>query len=221
MFYKICANCGNRMCRQKKSEASRMNWQYCSPACATIKRNKDRALPRIKCACLECASVFEKTVTSKRRFCSASCSIKKRNREQNPSKTPERRKKISEQAKLRSTDHLRTPEARKKLSVALRGSGHWNWQGGITPQNKILRVRVEYKTWRKAVFERDNYTCVLCHVRGGYLEADHIKPFAFFPELRNDINNGRTLCRECHKKTPTYMGKVHGYMKKYNLQFGG
>lgn len=79
------------------------------------------------------------------------------------------------------------------------------WKGGITPINHKIRTSLEYKIWRKAVFERDNYTCIWCgDDRGGNLEADHIKPFAFYPELRFAIDNGRTLCSPCHKTTDTY-----------------
>lgn len=75
---------------------------------------------------------------------------------------------------------------------------------GRTSLQKRLRQSTLYKLWRKAVFQRDNYTCVICNVRGGTLNADHIKRFADYPELRFDINNGRTLCKECHLKTDTY-----------------
>lgn len=72
------------------------------------------------------------------------------------------------------------------------------------PENNRIRKSVEYKIWREAVFTRDDYTCQMCFTRGGELNADHIKPFAFYPESRFDVNNGRTLCAPCHKTTDTY-----------------
>ena len=82
------------------------------------------------------------------------------------------------------------------------------WAGGVTPENKKIRSSLEYKEWRKAVFERDGFMCVECGDKtSGNLNADHIKPFALFPELRLDINNGRTLCVPCHKLTDSYMNR--------------
>ena len=89
-----------------------------------------------------------------------------------------------------------------------------SWKGGLTPINALIRSSTAMNEWRKAVFARDNYTCQMCGVRGSKLHADHIKPFARFPEFRFDLNNGRTLCVPCHRKTDTYAGKgfrkIHG-----------
>ena len=60
------------------------------------------------------------------------------------------------------------------------------------------------REWREFVFKRDNYTCQECKQKGGRLEAHHIKPYKECPELRHDINNGITLCKECHSKTDSY-----------------
>lgn len=107
-----------------------------------------------------------------------------------------------------------TLEVRQKISERQKGEKAWNWKGGTSQIGTEFRhgmmQRIEYKLWRKAVFERDNYTCVWCgDKRGGNLEADHIKSYKDFPALRLSIDNGRTLCKACHKKTDTYGSKVH------------
>lgn len=99
-------------------------------------------------------------------------------------------------------------KTRIKMSNLRLGEKHWNWQGGKTDLTKTIRKSFEYKEWRKAVFERDGYKCVACGAKG-YLQADHIKPFALFPKLRFEISNGRTLCIPCHKKTDTFAQRVN------------
>jgi hypothetical protein len=86
------------------------------------------------------------------------------------------------------------------------GDKHWNWKGGIYPVHLAIRKSLEYKLWRKAVFTRDNFTCIWCNQKGD-IEADHIKTFSQYPELRFAIDNGRTLCNKCHKTTETYGNK--------------
>lgn len=113
----------------------------------------------------------------------------------------EHRKKISEGHK-----GMKKPWAKPPIKI---GADNPKWKGGITPINHKIRTSLEYKLWRKAVFDRDGYICIWCGVigNGKNLNADHIKPFALFPELRMAIDNGRTLCIECHKKTDTYGNK--------------
>lgn len=99
-------------------------------------------------------------------------------------------------------------ETRKKMSLARTGEKSYYWRGGITPINKRIRKSEQYKLWRIAVFKRDNYICVWCGVMGGKLNADHIKPFSLFPELHFAIDNGRTLCESCHRKTDTFGARI-------------
>lgn len=63
------------------------------------------------------------------------------------------------------------------------------------------------KQFRSDIFERDNWTCQTCGIRGIYLEVHHIKSWAKFPELRYDLKNAVTLCLECHKLTDNYKNK--------------
>jgi len=97
------------------------------------------------------------------------------------------------------------------------------WKGGITPIMQLIRTSVRYVLWRTEVFTRDNYTCIWCGARSGngkaiVLNADHIKAFAVIlkeykiinmAEAESckelwDIDNGRTLCRDCHQTTDTW-----------------
>lgn len=91
-------------------------------------------------------------------------------------------------------------ETRIKMSESSKkGTEHHNWKGGITSVVLKIRKSIEYKIWREAVFARDNWTCKECGRRGSIkINAHHIKPFAKFPELRFNVDNGKTLCVECH-----------------------
>jgi len=78
------------------------------------------------------------------------------------------------------------------------------WRGGVSGSAKKRKASARYRKWRSLVFQRDDYTCQFCGRRGGRIEADHIKPSAHFPKLRYVLENGRTLCKECHKTTDTW-----------------
>lgn len=147
-----------------------------------------------------------------------------------PQHTEETKRKMSVSAIKRGSNRTgvkHSIETRKRLSEASKGQvSYWkgkkrpdisarkgelsnNWKGGRTSINQRIRSSLEYRLWRKAVFERDKYTCIWCYARSKkgkavYLNADHIKPFAYYPELRFALDNGRTLCLDCHRITDTY-----------------
>ncbi len=118
--------------------------------------------------------------------------------------------KMSEEGKRRLREFRKGKPAWNKglKHPAIAGEKHWNWQGGKTEESLAVRSSVEYKRWRTKVYERDGFKCVLCEYVGNELIADHIKSFSRHPELRLEIDNGRTLCKECHKTTPNYCGKA-------------
>jgi len=104
------------------------------------------------------------------------------------------------------------PWNKGKIWLERRGKKHHNWKGGLARKKRKIKTSREYMDWRLAIFKRDNYTCVLCDAKNKKgirikLHADHIKQFAYYPELRFVVSNGRTLCEDCHRKTKTY-GKV-------------
>lgn len=136
--------------------------------------------------------------------------------------TTEHRRAISEALKKRiSEGRFFSEEHRRRISQSLSGrkigtawnkglrcpqwskEKHWAWRGGIK-LDKDRRKSYEGELWREAVFKRDNWTCRMCGVRGGRLEAHHIKGYKQFPELRFEVSNGATLCHECHMTTPNY-----------------
>ncbi len=121
--------------------------------------------------------------------------------------------KTKERISISHTGKPKSLQHRIAMSLARRGERSHRWKGGISPIHHRIRESVEYKLWRESVFKRDNWTCKFCGTRGGKLEPDHIKPFALFPELRFAIDNGRTLCVACHRKTDTFGYKT--YIKKY------
>ena len=117
-------------------------------------------------------------------------------------------------------------QGRRNISNAKQGNKNPSWKGGITPLTRKIRECNKNKSWIKSVFCRDDYICQNCSTRGGALEAHHKKEFYiimkdFLEENRQlcalkdkevlfelalsynsfwDVDNGETLCSDCHKR---------------------
>jgi len=100
------------------------------------------------------------------------------------------------------------------------GKDHPRWTGNKKHSfHKSIRETFKYRQWRSDVFTRDDFTCVLCGVRGTPLQVDHY-PKSFIKIIEEykiktldesinceelwNLNNGRTICESCHKKTDTW-----------------
>ncbi len=98
-----------------------------------------------------------------------------------------------------------TEETKLKMSLGIKK--HYDKIGRKKYKRyKHFTSTKEYQKWRSDVFQRDNWTCQTCGKKSEigkcvYLEAHHIKKWAYFPELRYEVNNGITLCKECHRLT--------------------
>ena len=108
-----------------------------------------------------------------------------------------------------------------------------NYIDGRTPLRNLIYGSIKYRKWRNKVFKRDNYTCQDCNQRGGRLHLHHKKEFfkildkflGYYSNLDSikdkeklfklamkykpfwDLDNGITLCEDCHKKTDSYLIK--------------
>jgi len=87
------------------------------------------------------------------------------------------------------------------------------WKGENVIHERIDRGLPEYRSWRKQVFGRDKYTCQCCGAKNGNgkfirLEAHHIFNWGKYPDKRFDVNNGITLCQQCHIDFHSAYGKT-------------
>ena len=80
------------------------------------------------------------------------------------------------------------------------GDKHYKWRDDITDEERVKkRLSGKLIAWRNKVYERDNYKCQCCGDNtGGNLNAHHLDGWNWCEEKRLDIDNGITLCEDCH-----------------------
>jgi 5-methylcytosine-specific restriction endonuclease McrA len=146
----------------------------------------------------------------------------------------ESRRKVSESTKgLNTWSKGRKLTEEHKLKVRQNSARYWlgkkrpsmtgmknhNWKlVKKSPLYQAVRESTKYKLWRLDILKRDNFICVLCG-DNKKLEADHypkrfidifnesnVKTFDEAMEHENlwKLSHARTLCRKCHRETPTW-----------------
>lgn len=111
-----------------------------------------------------------------------------------------------------------------KGKKGLQGSNKGSFKKGITPWNKgkqlpttplrrAIRDCFKMRSWINSCYIRDDFTCGQCNEHGGRLSVHHIIHFETLLRINNIkslqdaiecdklwmVENGITLCIECHK----------------------
>lgn len=187
--------------------------KFCSRKCFFLAHKK-----KIVVQCESCGVNIERIPSllkkNKHQFCSIKCSIiwKKKYVKERPEAKDNRRKILS--------------ASRKGSGNPMFGRRNYNWRG-CSDLSLYIRTCSFMIDWKKAVFEKNNYSCSQCgDDSGGNLNAHHKKPFRIlFSEFLGfynqfspiedketlsrlaysyapfwDKENGVCLCENCHKE---------------------
>lgn len=164
--------------------------------------------------CITCSSTFSpKNYSKTQKYCRKKCQP-----------AWNKGKKLDSRPWNAGKKNIYSAETRRKMGVANKGVVRdesfrlrvsRKLTKGNTPLLEAIRKCFKYREWHKNVLAKDNFTCMSCLVRGGRLEADH-HPKMFIELVKENnienlekaighnelwrVENGRTLCNECHRK---------------------
>ena len=98
---------------------------------------------------------------------------------------------------VKASEETRQKMRKKRPSVS--GKNHYKWNSNLTDDERNdKRNYPAYYEWRTLIYKRDNYTCQICSKRGHVLNAHHLDGYRNNPDKRILLENGITLCKECH-----------------------
>ena len=217
MVSKTCLKCNTVFTRPKRLGFKLWSKRvFCNRQCADFAKKGATVSKRTTKNCQNCDKPFEVLPHRiKAKFCSQSCLAKSKIGENGKNWQGGKPECLDCKVTLVGYKQKR---CRSCSNIFRSGENNSAWKGGITPLVRSIRTMMKYNEWRKSVYERDNYTCQECKLVGVALNADHIKPFSKMVRQSKvssikeagacrelwDIDNGRTLCVDCHKKTDTF-----------------
>ena len=214
---RVCLTCKNKF-NVHPYKLRKGKGKYCSKDCylASIKR--------VKVSCKNCGKDFlvseGRFLAGRGKYCSKKCQYLY---------TP-RQKKVSckycnkvFKVKMSETErgggiYCSRECAAKDYKNHYSGENAPNWKGG--KQREKHNGDYRYSDWRLSVYERDRFTCQICDIKGGKLNAHHLFKWSKFPSLRYELWNGITLCEKCHKGEHKKGGNYGKSGDKGKLQSG-
>lgn len=233
-----CKKCGKEF-KDFKSNHKIFCSKKCMHSCEEVNKRRAESAKRsrkgsIRAICIICGKSLTKfrcevkAIRLKGLTCSKECGYKKISMLLSGDKSPIWKGGIPNCSDCGKKISYGNRKCHKCRGKEFSGEKSWAWKGGITPLNIQIRGCETMKSWKKCVFERDNWTCVVCNERGGKLNADHIKSFALIMKenkissMQNaldckelwKLSNGRTLCVPCHRKSENYGHKTTKILNK-------
>ena len=182
-----CSHCKAKFFRVRScvNKNSKSGLQFCSRVCSD--KGKIHVKPRTKrFTCRQCKKTSEISISDKKTtFCSKECKG-----------LAKRRTKPFTCRHCKETFEISTRTNRTKYCSRA-------CQGLAKRSSTYTRKRSTHliKVWSKAVLERDGNKCVRCECDDlNLLQAHHKLSFAEHPKLRYEVNNGETLCLDCHSE---------------------
>jgi 5-methylcytosine-specific restriction endonuclease McrA len=197
---RVCKQCGASF-EVVPSAMSNGSGSFCSHACYAESLRKP-----VEHVCENCGAAFVRTPSEDARYCSRACMIEHCRGANHPTyigpvalTCKHCGKSFTVPRTRRYKNHPYCSDPCAKAYWRTHPEESPRWAGGRTIAQYHERKQWQYRDWRKAVFERDDFTCRQCGARGGRIQAHHLYPYSAHPHLRLDVGNGLTLCKECHK----------------------
>lgn len=165
-------------------------------------------MKKYECICKNCGKSF--IGKKNQEFCCIECKNKTHSENLKGDKNPFFGKKHSKETKKKMSENHADFTKEK----------HPRWKSDMTQEEREIRdtfkrVNNEYKKWRIEVYKRDNYTCKCCGQTKGGLNAHHLNGYDNFKSQRYDVNNGVTLCKDCHKEFHKIYGKGNNTKEQF------
>lgn len=219
----ICASCGLEF------RTARKETKYCSHNCMGKPRSK-RVIKKCSWCNSEVSVKRYKIGQHEHYYCNQDCRSEHLKLlmlgENNPNYTSEVRpcdgcgQMIKVNPFRRDNYNFCTYECyQENIGQYFSGENNWNYNPDLTEEERIVgRNYPKYEEWRTAVFQRDDFTCQSCFDdTGGNLIGHHILNYTANPDLRTEVDNGITLCKDCHIEFHNTFGYTKNTHKQLNL----